>query len=137
MFHTLVPLVLWLALAPSADMQVGTGPQPSATPVSWELDIKFLDPARIEVQLPGNDRPTVYWYMVYTVINNTGRSQRFAPIFQIVTADLRLCGRCGGYFVIGRGVHQDEAGQHNHSAMSDSGPQKCVGIANGANQVIK
>ena len=90
MFHALTPWVLWLAFAPAADTKVGAGPQPSATPLSWELDIKFLDPKRIELQLPGSDRPVVYWYGVYTVINNTGRSQRFAPLFQIVTADLRV-----------------------------------------------
>ena len=88
MFHALAPWVLWLALAPSADTKVGAGPQPSATPLSWELDIKFLDPKRIELQLPGSDRPVVYWYVVYTVINNTGRSQRFAPLFQIVTGSV-------------------------------------------------
>jgi len=82
-------LAVWLAAAP-ADQEVGSGPQPSPTPVSWELEFRFLDPKRIEIQLPGQDRPEVYWYVVYTVVNNTGRSQRFCPTFQIVTADLRV-----------------------------------------------
>jgi len=69
---------------------VGTGPEPSGTPVSWELEFKFLDPRRLEIQLPGSDRPEVYWYMVYTVSNPSQRSQRFFPLFQLVTEDLRV-----------------------------------------------
>jgi hypothetical protein len=66
------------------------GPQPSPTPISWEFEFTFLDPKRIEVQLPGEDEPTVFWYLVYTVTNTNGRSQRFFPTFQIVTEDLRV-----------------------------------------------
>jgi hypothetical protein len=70
--------------------QLGKGPGPSPTPVSWELEFKFLDPQRIEVQLPGTSTPEVYWYIVYTVTNPTERSQEFFPTFQIVTEDLRV-----------------------------------------------
>ena len=68
----------------------GRVPQPSATSRSWELELKFLDPRRIEVQLPGAAQPEVYWYMVYTAANPSPRSQRFFPIFQIVTEDLKV-----------------------------------------------
>lgn len=78
-----------LALQP-ASAPVGKGPQPSPTPVSWELDLRFLDPQRIEVQVPGASTPEVYWYMVYTVTNHTGRTQRFFPTFQLVTDDLHV-----------------------------------------------
>jgi hypothetical protein len=90
MFHALAPLALLLALSGPGDQTVGTGPQPSITPVSWQLDFKFLDPQRIEVKLPGADRPEVYWYMVYTVTNPGPRSVRFFPLFQIVTEDLKV-----------------------------------------------
>jgi len=69
---------------------VGRGPQPAPAPVSWELEFRFLDPRPIEVQLPGADRPEVYWYIVYTVVNRGPRSQWFFPMFQIVTEDLRV-----------------------------------------------
>jgi len=82
-----LPMLLWAFQAPA---DVGAGPEPSATPVSWELEFKFLDPRRLEIQLPSADRPEVYWYMVYTVTNPTQRSQRFFPLFQLVTEDLRL-----------------------------------------------
>ena len=90
MLHALAPLALLLALYSQGDQSVGTGPQPSVRPVSWELEFKFLDPRRIEVQLPGSDRPEVYWYMVYTVTNASSRAQRFFPLFQIVTEDLKV-----------------------------------------------
>jgi len=61
---------------------------PAAQPITWEFDFAFLDPQRIEVQLPGEAETTTYWYMVYTVTNNTGRTRHFLPRFQIVTEDL-------------------------------------------------
>ncbi len=82
-------VLLLLAASPPAP-PVGTGPEPSPTPISWELDLRFLDPQRIEVQVPGAATPEVYWYMVYTVTNHTGRSQQFFPTFQLVTDDLRV-----------------------------------------------
>ncbi len=70
--------------------EVAIGPQPSPSPISWELEFKFLDPHRIEVQLPGSNRPETYWYMVYTVTNPGPRAHRFFPIFQFVTDDLKV-----------------------------------------------
>jgi hypothetical protein len=84
-----LPLLMLLSATPPA-REVGTGPEPSPTPIAWELGFKFLDPQRIEVQLPGAQRPEVFWYMVYTVTNTSPRSQRFFPLFQIVTEDLRV-----------------------------------------------
>ena len=84
-----LPLLMVLSAAPPA-REVGSGPEPSPTPISWELGFKFLDPQRIEVQLPGAERPEVYWYLVYTVTNTSPRSQRFFPLFQIVTEDLHV-----------------------------------------------
>lgn len=82
------PLVLLLLSAQQPDIDVGKGPEPSPNAISWELDFKFLDPRRIEVQVPGRAAPEVYWYLVYTVTNKTDRTQRFFPTFQLVTEDL-------------------------------------------------
>lgn len=89
MLKLFMALGLLLPLFPQA---AGTGraPQPSTTSRSWELELKFLDPRRIEVQLPGAPQPEVYWYMVYAVTNPSPRSQRFFPLFQIVTEDLKV-----------------------------------------------
>lgn len=89
MLLTLIPIIgLFLADTPPAD--IGNGPQPSVVPVSWELEFEFLDPRRIEVQVPGSTEPEHFWYMVYTVRNNTGRTQRFFPTFELVTNDMRV-----------------------------------------------
>jgi hypothetical protein len=86
----LAPLALCLLWGAPRDPEVGTGPQPAPRPVAWELEFKFLDPRRIEIQLPGSDHAEAYWYVVYTVTNPGPRSQRFFPWFQIVTEDLRV-----------------------------------------------
>jgi hypothetical protein len=78
---------LWLL---AQTLEAGRGPQPAPTPVSWELDFKFLDPQRIEVLEPGSDKPEVYWYLVYTVTNRSDRGVFFFPTFQLVTEDLRV-----------------------------------------------
>ena len=70
--------------------EVGTGPEPSPTPISWELEFEFLDPKRVEIQLPSSEEPEIYWYMVYTVTNPGDRSRFFHPTFQLVTEDLRV-----------------------------------------------
>lgn len=81
--------VLMVVLAAEAE-DAGRRTEPSPRPISWELDLAFLDPQRIEVQLPGVDRPEVYWYLVYTVTNNTGQTRQFFPTFEIVTEDLKV-----------------------------------------------
>ena len=78
--------------APAQERQraVGIGPAPSLTPISWELDLKYLHPRRIEVQAAGADQPEVYWYMVDTVTNTSNVTQYFYPTFELVTEDLRV-----------------------------------------------
>ncbi|MBL8878838.1 MAG: hypothetical protein JNG88_06925 [Phycisphaerales bacterium] len=89
MLLTLIPLI-GLVLADVPPNDVGAGPQPSPVPVSWELEFEYLDPRRIEVLVPGATMPEKFWYMVYTVRNNTGRTQRFFPTFELVTEGIRV-----------------------------------------------
>lgn len=90
MLTAIAPLVLLLGAGapPERPADVGKGLEPSPTPVAWEFEFKFLDPQRIEVAGPGG-RET-YWYIVYTVVNKSPQSQRFFPLFQIVTEDLKV-----------------------------------------------
>ncbi len=90
MLAGLLPILVLTALTQAAETTMASDRRPSPKPVAWELEFKFLDPRPIEVQLPGSSQPEVYWYMVYTVVNPGPRSQRFFPIFQIVTEDLRV-----------------------------------------------
>lgn len=52
-------------------------PEPSPSPTSWELSLEPSAPTRISVDLGAG--PKVYWYMVYTVTNNTGVDVDFQP----------------------------------------------------------
>jgi len=65
-------------------------PKPSLAPTSWELNFEFFDPARMAITLPGDHQPTTFWYLIYSVTNDTGREVRFYPQFDIVTDTLRV-----------------------------------------------
>jgi hypothetical protein len=65
-------------------------PKPSLVARDWELAFEFRDPARISVVLPGDKQPTVFWYMLYTVTNETGREVLFYPQWDLVTDTLRV-----------------------------------------------
>ncbi len=82
--------LLWQGAPAAAPIPVGSGPEPSPAPVSWDIDFQFRDPQRIQVQLPGQAQPEVYWYLLYTATNRNDRSVRFFPIFQLVTEDLTV-----------------------------------------------
>jgi hypothetical protein len=62
-------------------------PKPSPYPTSWELKFQHGTPRRIVIDVPGSSVPQAYWYMMYTVVNNTGQEQMFLPIFELVTKD--------------------------------------------------
>lgn len=65
-------------------------PVPSIAPKSWQLEFEFEDPRRLVVQVPGETKPRVYWYMLYTVTNNGNRDVQFMPRFEIVTDGLQV-----------------------------------------------
>lgn len=56
----------------------------------WQLDVKFHDPQRISIQLPGDRHETTFWYLLYEVTNETGRDVEFYPSFSLVTDTLRV-----------------------------------------------
>ena len=61
-------------------------PKPSPYPISWELKFQHDMPKRVVVNVPGSG-PTPYWYMTYTVTNNTDQERTFLPFFELVTKD--------------------------------------------------
>lgn len=73
-----------------AGMPAMAAPQPSKAPRAWELDVEFHDLQRITVTLPGDSKPTAYWYLLYTVTNNSGRDVEFYPSFDLVTNQLEV-----------------------------------------------
>lgn len=61
---------------------LGAAPEPSLVPVSWQLDIKYGNLQRIFVNIDGKDKP--FWFLRYTVTNNSGKDVLFTPNFEIV-----------------------------------------------------
>ncbi|MFQ5489458.1 MAG: hypothetical protein ACE5GE_01945 [Phycisphaerae bacterium] len=75
-------------------------PKPALALGHWQLDFAFHDPARISVTLPGDDRPSTVWYVLYSVTNLTGREVDFYPVFDLVTDTFQVVEG-------GRGIHPD------------------------------
>ncbi len=64
-------------------------PIPHPVPQSWELDFKYQPLKRITVNIPGEGQKT-FWYMIYTITNNTNETIYFKPRFTIVTDKLDI-----------------------------------------------
>jgi hypothetical protein len=62
-------------------------PTPSPYPISWELSFTHSLPKRIAVDVEGTPTPKGYWYMTYTVTNNTDRERKFYPQIDLLTTD--------------------------------------------------
>src|SRR5207244_10368152 len=58
-------------------------PKPSPYPKSWELKFEHGTPKRIVVQAPPSTVPKAYWYMTYTVTNDTDQHQLFLLAFEL------------------------------------------------------
>ena len=65
-------------------------PTPAIASLAWNLNLRFQDPQRLSVMLPGESAPTVYWYMLYTVDNPSDREIDFYPSFEVVTDKLEV-----------------------------------------------
>lgn len=74
----------------SISSQVWAAPAPSIVPVSWQLDFSYVDPQTISVKLPGRDKPETFWYLLYTVTNNTGQEVQFFPRFELMTNTMQV-----------------------------------------------
>ena len=59
----------------------------------WTLDFQYEAPAPIVVATPGSEAE-VYWYVVYTVTNNSGDDRMYVPAFTLFsdTASIRKAG---------------------------------------------
>lgn len=71
------------ALAIMGSMSVGQ-PKPSPLSDAWELDAEFQPLQCIEVLIPGQG-PQKFWFLRYTVTNNTKEDQIFVPEFTLYT----------------------------------------------------
>ena len=62
-----------------------TAPKPSEVSNAWQLDIDYKAPQPIMIQVPGEAKPRLFWFMQYTVTNHTGQDQIFVPEFTLFT----------------------------------------------------
>jgi hypothetical protein len=83
-FLSLLCLLALAAAAPSA--RAGDYPEPSPYPIAWELKFDHSKPKRIVVQIP-NQGPRAFWYVTYTVTNESQDDQSFLPVFEMLTRD--------------------------------------------------
>lgn len=65
-------------------------PKPSPYPKSWELKFEHGTPTRIVVTTADSNVPKAFWYMTYTVTNNTNQEQLFLPAFELLSQDGRV-----------------------------------------------
>lgn len=80
-----------------------TAPKPAEIAVSWQLDFDYKPIQPIMVQLPGEAKPRLFWFMLFTVANHTGSDQIFVPDFTLYTDTAQVL----------------RAGQHVPSAVFD------------------
>ncbi|NQU76511.1 MAG: hypothetical protein HQ546_09390 [Planctomycetes bacterium] len=62
-----------------------SAPQPKAVPTDWQFEFTFKAPQPIQVRVPGIEEIQTYWYVLYTVTNNTGSDRTFVPDFTLYT----------------------------------------------------
>jgi len=67
---------------PSLTPHALAAPTPSLTPTSWELTFKHGPLERLMLSVDGKQKP--FWFMRYTVVNNSGRDVLFTPDFEIL-----------------------------------------------------
>lgn len=76
-----------LCLAETGTDKPQNPPTPSLYAISWEFAFTWRTASRIVVEVPGKTTPQAYWYLPYTVTNNTGAERMFMPDFELVAPD--------------------------------------------------
>jgi len=62
-----------------------TAPEAPEGTTEWELSIDLQPLQSIQLTLPGDKAPQTYWFLRYTVTNETGADQSFTPEFALYT----------------------------------------------------
>ncbi len=85
--------VFALVLLSARCFLTGAAPEPALVPLpgTWQLDLELHgDPQKIQITPPGSSQPRTYWYLLYTVTNNTGQDIEFYPQFDLFTNTFKL-----------------------------------------------
>jgi hypothetical protein len=62
-----------------------SAPQPKLVSTDWALKFTQHDPQAIRLRVPGEPGPRIFWYMLYTVTNQTSQDRMFVPNFVLYT----------------------------------------------------
>ena len=87
-----IVILLVLATVISA-APLWAAPRPALVPPTgtWQLDFELHgEPQLIMIKLPGREKPQRFWYLLYTVTNNTRQDVDFYPQFDLLTDTFKL-----------------------------------------------
>lgn len=79
-----------LTLVSAAVIFAAVFPKPKEFTDSWELTFEPGVPKRIVVLSDGDQTPQAYWYLPYTITNNTKDAIDYLPEVELLTKDGRL-----------------------------------------------
>jgi len=68
-------------------------PEPALVPPpgTWQLSLQLHgQPRQITTKLPGDAHPQTFWYLPYTITNNTDQDAEFYPRVELLTDTLKL-----------------------------------------------
>ncbi len=121
----LTVMTFWfLGLAGSLAGLAIAAPQAEVASTKWQLDLTFEDPQRIILTLPGQETPATFWYVLYTVTNNTGKDIQFFPSFRLVTDTLKVV---DGGDEISPSVYESVLERHRAEFPFIAAPSKVTG----------
>jgi hypothetical protein len=78
---------VFLMTALAAVVMAAAYPKPSPYPISWELSFDPSLPKRFVLTPPGANTADSYWYITYSVANESKDEQQFLPTFEMLTDD--------------------------------------------------
>jgi hypothetical protein len=99
-----------VGLLPAGSAQAA--PEPSIVPISWELNLRHGPLERLIMTIDGKQR--TFWYMRYTVINNSGRDVLFTPEFELQTETGEVV---QGFKDVPKGVFEKIKGMSNNEML--------------------
>jgi len=82
-----------VAFGLTAVLPLGAAPEPALVPPpgAWQLDFELHGtPRQISIKLPGDAKPRRFWYLLYSITNDTGRDIEFYPQFDLFTDTFKL-----------------------------------------------
>ncbi len=114
-----------VAMLASCTATCFAAPEPRAAVATWQFEVRFHDPQRLVVRLPGERKETTFWYVLFEVINDTGRDRQLYPSIRLVTDTLHVVEAGAGIHPV---VYDMIAGRHRGEFPFFAPPTKISGL---------